>query len=222
MFVVVEGPNGIGKTTFIKALADNLRGSGSIVHTTEEPYRDRIAGSYLRSDGNELRFGEEKSIAMIYAANRYEHWIDFIASKDQVETIVISDRYYMSSMVYQTTALRKKALNVEFAEILRMNYAVGKPDFTIVLTMPTHDLRQRILADDFRHTEDELAQRAMDYRFAGYYIDRYSRAAEFLKKENDEMITELDAGNSISDMIMDVGWVIHDMAGDIMYDDDND
>ncbi|REF00737.1 thymidylate kinase [Thermomonospora umbrina] len=44
-FVVVEGPNGVGKTTAVAALADLLRGESVPVLVTAEPSASRLAAS---------------------------------------------------------------------------------------------------------------------------------------------------------------------------------
>jgi len=46
-FVVVDGPNGVGKTTLIKAIKSKMESLGYLVYITKEPTNTEL-GSFIR------------------------------------------------------------------------------------------------------------------------------------------------------------------------------
>jgi dTMP kinase len=93
MFIVIEGLDGAGTTTQTALLAERLRASGRVVHTTREP------------------------TGGLFAADRADHLAHEIEPALARGETVISDRYIPSSLAYQSLTLpleRVFALNADF------------------------------------------------------------------------------------------------------------
>jgi dTMP kinase len=127
VFIVFEGIDGSGKSTHIKLLADELRGQGLHVLETSEPSRDRI-GTFIRdyAEMNGDRFTLETE-TLLFAADRYEHVKQVIAPALKRGHIVISDRYFYSSIAYQG------ATGIDLNWIREMNRLAPQPDLGIPL-----------------------------------------------------------------------------------------
>jgi dTMP kinase len=100
-FLAFEGGEGVGKTTQLRVLADDLAGRGFEVVLTHEP-GDTPVGQRLR----ELLLDPATSVtaqteALLYAADRAEHVAHVVAPALARGAIVISDRYLDSSIAYQ-------------------------------------------------------------------------------------------------------------------------
>ncbi|MFD0857283.1 dTMP kinase [Actinomadura adrarensis] len=89
VFLAVEGPNGVGKSTSARLLADRLAGRGFSVHLTTEPTRTRL-GSLIRETEGEL---SGRALALAVAADRAAHVAVEIEPALADQKIVISDRY---------------------------------------------------------------------------------------------------------------------------------
>src|SRR5574341_2498330 len=103
LFIALEGIDGSGKTTQVRALADRL--SPSV--TTAEPTHTHELGLLLRDQFDRRRAQtreqyDPKPIALLFAADRLEHYKHFIRPALGVGQHVICDRYVMSSLAYQT------------------------------------------------------------------------------------------------------------------------
>jgi dTMP kinase len=96
-FIVIEGPNGVGKTTVAATLAERLRRRGSAVHVTREPSRTAL-GELIRSAESYL---SGRALALAVAADRYAHVEQEIMPALRAGQDVISDRYVQSSLVLQ-------------------------------------------------------------------------------------------------------------------------
>lgn len=98
VFVVVEGPNGVGKTTIAGLLAQRLDGhDGHPVLLTTEPTRSPL-GVLLRQSEGSLR---GRSFALAIAADRIHHVETEIMPALAAGRHVVSDRYVQSSLVLQ-------------------------------------------------------------------------------------------------------------------------
>ncbi|WP_155245464.1 dTMP kinase [Salinispora arenicola] len=98
MLIVIEGPNGVGKTTVARLLAERLRHrADQSVHLTTEPTRTRL-GELLR-EAEAIIHG--RALALAIAADRTMHVEDEIIPTLDAGNIVISDRYVQSSLVLQ-------------------------------------------------------------------------------------------------------------------------
>lgn len=122
LFVVLEGIDGTGKTTLCRAVADGLIRDGRSVVTTAEP-TDGPIGELIRRRGFDTR-----TEALLFAADRSCHTAEIEGWLSEGRT-VISDRYYLSSLAYQSAALEGlegwiSAINAP---------VVREPDLTIVL-----------------------------------------------------------------------------------------
>ncbi|SCL36069.1 dTMP kinase [Micromonospora aurantiaca (nom. illeg.)] len=135
MFIVIEGPNGVGKTTVAGLLAERMRHrAGRPVHLTSEPTRTRL-GELLR-EAEAVIHG--RALALAIAADRTMHVEDEIIPALDAGTIVISDRYVQSSLVLQRVDA------VDLREIWSYNRYVLQPTLSLYLTDDPHVIATRL------------------------------------------------------------------------------
>jgi dTMP kinase len=98
MFVAVEGPNGVGKSTIARLLAERMNGwGGHEAILTTEPTRSPL-GDLLRASEWTL---QGRALALALAADRADHIDSMIIPALDRGQHVVSDRYVQSSMVLQ-------------------------------------------------------------------------------------------------------------------------
>jgi dTMP kinase len=102
LFIVLEGPDGTGKSTLAKLLVDDLKRKGHDVITTHEPggtpLGKRIRELILNSKGPNLSHCAE---ILLYAADRAQHISEIVQPALAQGRIVLAERYVDSSLAYQ-------------------------------------------------------------------------------------------------------------------------
>jgi len=128
--VVIEGIDGCGKSSVSKLVASRI-GSRSVL--TREP-----TDSWL---GRAVRSGEGRKVspytdALLFMADRSMHTME-IAALLKKGKLVISDRYYHSTVAYQAAFLQKDFDGDPFDWLLDANLKISiHPDLTVLLTIP--------------------------------------------------------------------------------------
>lgn len=122
--MVFEGPNGVGKTTIINAVCGQLNNEVISFVRTKEPTTSEL-GIYIRENQNKY---SKEILACLVAANRYEHIETVVAPGIQAGDVVLCDRYFPSSLVYQLMD------GVELSFVEGVNQKILIPHFTVFLT----------------------------------------------------------------------------------------
>ena len=124
--MVLEGIDGAGKTTVAKKVVSLLTKEGIEALYTYEPYTKDLT-EMLKKYGRSLGGVME---TLLMAADRYYHINEVIKPALSLGKVVVSDRYYYSSMAYQG------ARGVEISWIKAVNKFVLKPDIAIYIDVP--------------------------------------------------------------------------------------
>jgi dTMP kinase len=105
LFIVFEGGEGAGKTTQLAAFVKWLEARGEEVVQTREPGGTQI-GTRIRELllDPEAREMDERTEALLYAADRAQHVAEVIRPALEQNKIVVSDRFIDSSLAYQGAA----------------------------------------------------------------------------------------------------------------------
>lgn len=139
MFITVEGLDGSGGTTQLgrlaAACADHWPGRAII--RTREPSPGPV-GRLIREAlaGGELG---EAVLPYLFAADRRDHLDRVILPALARGAVVISDRYALSSLAYQSSA-------VGLERVLALNAGFPAPDLTLMLDLPPDECLERIIA----------------------------------------------------------------------------
>ncbi|MFM7623649.1 MAG: dTMP kinase [Actinomycetota bacterium] len=134
-FIAFEGGEGSGKSTQAKLLKGWLEEEGKKVTLTREP-----GGSSLGNDLRKILLANEtgaispRAEALLYAADRAHHVYSVIKPALDRGDVVITDRYFDSSIAYQGAG-RTLATN-EVARISRWATESLYPTLTIILDQP--------------------------------------------------------------------------------------
>jgi len=132
MFITLEGPEGSGKTFQIPYLVEYLRAQGHTVFPTREPGGTSI-GEQIRDVIHDLKNMEmhARSETLLYQAARAQIVEEVIRPRLAAGEIVISDRYYDSTIAYQGYGHQQ---DLEQVRAL-VKYATGGlvPDLSILL-----------------------------------------------------------------------------------------
>ena len=131
-FISLEGGEGVGKSTQVRALAEALRGRGLDVVTTREPGgsegAEKIRELLLRGDEERWSVRTE---ALLFAAARADHVEKTIQPAITRGQWVLSDRFLDSSLAYQGGA---GGLGIEAVRALhRFGSTNFLPDRSLVL-----------------------------------------------------------------------------------------
>jgi dTMP kinase len=165
LFIAVEGPNGVGKSTVAALLADRLAERSSIgVHLTSEPTRTPLGQLLRRAEA----VVHGRALALALAADRVAHVENEIIPSLDAGRHVVTDCYVQSSLVLQ------RIDGLDFAEIWSYNRYV-LPACTFYLQDDPEVIRAR------------LAQRPSLTRLAATggperQIRLYREAARYLRR----------------------------------------
>jgi dTMP kinase len=140
-FIVIEGVDGAGTTTHARILCERLRALRVAVHLSAEPSGGPI-GALLRQAlkrrvvaagpgvGQPLGWS---TMGLLFAADRMDHLAAELLPNLGEGVTVVCDRYYHSSVAYQSLA----GGGIESVSWLReINAQARRPDLTIVLDAP--------------------------------------------------------------------------------------
>jgi dTMP kinase len=135
-FVVFEGIDGSGTTTQIQRYAAHLKAQKRMVHVTREPSGGPV-GTMLRlalSHRMVLPSAfEAQTMALLFAADRLDHLAAEVDPLLRDGAVVLSDRYDLSSLAYQSATTPGADLEETIAWIRTLNRHARRPDVTVVL-----------------------------------------------------------------------------------------
>ncbi len=203
-FLVIEGLDGSGKTSIGRHLARFCEEQLSKkVRLTYEPHDPSAGGLFIRQIlKKKITDFTPETLMVAFAANRLDHknrvlndWLDRGA-----DHMIICDRNYLSSLVYQT--------NVDFskAHVMALNQNARQPDLTIFMNVSNEVCYQRM---KHRNKPQELFETNLSNT-----REKYLSAIDFLKKERNEKIVTVDANGTMEEVLKDVIKLLKETAPD--------
>jgi dTMP kinase len=191
-FITLEGPEGSGKTTAARHLADWLRAQGVDVRLTQEPGGTPLGDEirrlvlHMRGMSDDL---DPRADALLYAAGRAQHVARVIRPALIAGEWVVCARYIDSSLAYQGAGYGN-----DMAELRRLqDFATGGllPDLTILLDVPVEvgleRTRRRSEWNRFEDTE------------AGSFFERVREAYRRLAIEEPERYRTVDGSGTVGE-----------------------
>ncbi len=185
MFITFEGIDGVGKSTQLDLLEKYLVSQGREVVRTLEP-----GGTDLGQEIRHLLLHRKGDVspraeALLYAADRAQHVATKIRPALSAGKVVLSDRYFDSSVAYQGAA---RELDVEEVRQISL-WAIDNliPDLTVLLDLPAD---QAIARRSSKGTQPD--------RLESEQLEFFERArAEYLSMAVEPRFLVIDATNSV-------------------------
>jgi len=133
-FVAVEGPDGAGKTTLARRLAERVRAAGFVVEEVREPGGTPLAEAARGVVLDETLAASPLAELFLMLAARADLVAQVIRPALEAGRVVVSDRFDLSTHAYQIAGRGLPRRPVLVANAL----ATGglKPDLTLVLDVP--------------------------------------------------------------------------------------
>jgi dTMP kinase len=178
--IVLEGVDGAGTTTQTERLRAAIaarhaaqHGAGPApVHATREPsggpigalLRQALTGRWVTPDPAGARAPGWSTLALLFAADRLDHLEVEVTPRLAAGVTVVSDRYYHSSVAYQSLSAGPGPHAIPW--IRELNRHARQPDLTLVLDVPDDVAAQRRAARGGRELFDDAA---LQSRLAEFY-----------------------------------------------------
>ena len=204
LFIAIEGLDGSGKTSIARQLAYFMKSAlDKNVKLTFEPHDPSCGGLFIRQVlEKKIRKFSHETLMLAFAANRLDHcdreineWLG--GGSDR---IIICDRYYLSSLVYQSNE------DFSFDYVMDLNNAARKPDLTIFMNVSNKVCFERM---KIRNKPKELFERDLSKT-----REKYLAAISFLKETRNENIVVVDASGTMKEVLEGVVNVISNLGSD--------
>lgn len=193
MFVAIEGPNGVGKSSVAAGLRNRLVHIGQPAICLRQP-SDSPLGTFIRVRHNDIR---GVRLAALVVADRYLQIEAQIEPALEAGITVLVDRYVASTLVLQ----RMDGLSPDF--LMDLNADVRTPDLTVILLGSPEILTARL--DERGRTsrfEESRYDAELEVRYfkdasemltrAGYRVLRVDTDSTGLESVIDVVAAEID------------------------------
>lgn len=193
IFITFEGPDGSGKTTQLKLLADFLSQKGYDVKTTRDPggtkISNKIRGILLNPEYQELK---DQTEILLYAASRAQLVHEEIIPALKQGKIVLCDRYIDASIAYQSFGLE---IDRSIVEQINQFASLGlKPNRTYLLEVSPEVGKKRLNKrniNEFGEGLDRIEQKDIEYH------KRVLNGFRKLADEEPKRISKINADQAI-------------------------
>lgn len=185
MFITFEGIDGVGKSTQLDLLEKYLVAEGKEVIRTLEP-----GGTELGQEIRHLLLHRKGDVspraeALLYAADRAHHVETKIRPALAAGKVVLSDRYFDSSVAYQGAARELDVEEVKQISLWAIDHLI--PDLTVLLDLPADEALAR---RSNKGTEPDRLEREQ--------LEFFERArSEYLSMASEPRFLVIDATNSV-------------------------
>lgn len=201
LFVVIEGLDGSGKTTASKLLTQTLQSAyPNKIKNSFEPHDASAAGLFLRQVlMKKITDFDPRVLALGFATNRLDHCKRVIAPwlNTDNQRILISDRYYLSSLVYQSSD------DFGFEKVIDINEKAIRPDLIFFMNVSNEVCYQRMAK---RNQPQELFETKLSET-----RQKYLNAIDFLRNRGDNIV-EIDASGTVESVVQQMLNALHQYA----------
>lgn len=190
-FLTIEGGEGVGKSVQLKRLKEYIESLGYEAVSTREPggvdLAEKIRHLLLNPEVKEM---DAMTEVLLYSAARREHFINVIQPALNSKKVVICDRFFDSSIVYQGVAK-----GVGWKTVYDINMAAVEnttPNLTLLLDLSPVVALERI-------KQNQREQNRFDVAPMDFHI-RVRHAYNFLAKKFKDRFEIVDANGSIDEV----------------------
>jgi dTMP kinase len=175
-YIVLEGPEGVGKTTQVQELARRLQAAGLPVRVLREPdSQSDLTARAIRQLTQDPRYPmNTRTEVLLYNAARAQS-LQVIKQSVKQGVVCIVDRNYLTTLAIQYYG-RGDVPDYQTINSI-ISFAVGdmEPDLTVILDAPVQMLKQRVKerfsAERFDNLDDAFLERVR----AGYLWEAKQR-----------------------------------------------
>jgi len=183
-FIVFEGIDGSGKTTQAKLLQEELKRNGFGVLLTKEPTDGPIGQIIRKGLRGELNFSM-KTIQLLFTADRSYHLETTILPALREGKVVISDRYFYSTIAYGMLELEKEWLK-------KINSGFLEPDMVFLIDIDPETSLERLSTsrkakekfedlEKLRKVRGNYLEISREYK--NFYVVNGNRSAEEIHRD---------------------------------------
>lgn len=200
LFIVLEGPDGSGKSTMANMIGEYYKNEGREIVFTREPggtkISEQIRDIILDNNNIEMAYTTE---ALLYAASRSQHVAEFIKPHLEQGKVVISERYVYSSIVYQGIG---RKLGIQKVKEIN-DFAIDglKPDLVLFFDInPEKALNRKLSQGNGDRLENEEI---------AFHESVYEGYKEILKHYDE--IVSINADKNVNELFYDIKSIINNL-----------
>lgn len=200
MFVSIDGPDGVGKSTVIDRLKNIYRDAVFVHEPGTTDFGKSMRQLLLNGDHNLCTFSE----IMLFTACFIETSEKVIKPALGDGKLVIADRWYYSTAAYQIYANKYFEMTKYIGKFIHA-FNISIPDHSILLTAPFHVLSQRLEKRNAAtcNKVDNFEGRDLDYRKRIFHFYQSQCRGYHVSTNNDidstvEAIVKLIDGKDIT------------------------
>ena len=194
LFIVLDGIDGSGKSEQVKLLHNYLfsKNKKYRILTTREPTNGKYGSEIrkiLRKEKDPLKNAE--NLLNLFTKDRTEHLqntiLPFLEHSNDIDcNIVISDRYYYSTIVFQHSQ------GLDIKKIIEQNKHFRKPDIVFILDISPETALKRI-----EHREKEKFEKLE-------FMEKIRENFLDLKNHLEENLITIDSSNTKEEVFEDI------------------